>query len=261
MTLVFSYNLSTLFRETPLLDRFARAAQCGATAVELQTFEGETPGDLTAAAKAAGVKVVLINVSMEDVMSGGPGLPGVPGREGDFVEALHAAVAAARLLGAPFINIGLSRIPAGIDRALCVETFRGNMDLACRLSAPAGITPLIEPMNRKEFPDALWQSTTSVAGFLSAYFRERAGLQFDIYHNVMNGEDVMAEFMRHHVLIRHVQISDVPGRGEPGSGKVNFARIFKCISDSGYTGHVGAEYRPTRQTEETLGWLGNINLD
>jgi hydroxypyruvate isomerase len=53
-----------------------------------------------------------------------------------------------------------------------------------------------------------------------------------------------------------VQFADAPGRGEPGSGKVDFAPLFALIDELGYDGWVSAEYRPTRPTVETLAFLG-----
>ena len=59
--------------------------------------------------------------------------------------------------------------------------------------------------------------------------------------------------------IRHIQFADAPGRGEPGTGRLDFKRLFEHIDRLGYQGWVSAEYRPTRPTEDTLPWLAALD--
>lgn len=43
----------------------------------------------------------------------------------------------------------------------------------------------------------------------------------------------------------HVQVAQVPDRGEPGSsGELDFTYLFQLLEDEGYQGFVGCEYRP-----------------
>lgn len=43
----------------------------------------------------------------------------------------------------------------------------------------------------------------------------------------------------------HVQVAQVPGRGEPGSsGELDFPCLFQLLEDEGYEGFVGCEYQP-----------------
>jgi hydroxypyruvate isomerase len=57
-------------------------------------------------------------------------------------------------------------------------------------------------------------------------------------------------------LIGHIQIADVPGRREPGTGEINHPFLLGHIAAKGYQGAIGAEYRPsTARTEDSLGWL------
>ncbi|MNC80884.1 Hydroxypyruvate isomerase [compost metagenome] len=57
--------------------------------------------------------------------------------------------------------------------------------------------------------------------------------------------------------IGHVQFADAPGRGEPGSGELDFRPALRALADVGYDGWLGAEFRPTRRTENSLGWLAD----
>src|SRR6185503_20624097 len=83
----------------------------------------------------------------------------------------------------------------------------------------------------------------------------RLGLQCDLYHTAMKGDDPEATLRRLEPIIRHVQFADVPGRGEPGAGKLDWPHLFGVLDELPYEGWVSAEYKPTRRTEDTLGWL------
>jgi hydroxypyruvate isomerase len=71
----------------------------------------------------------------------------------------------------------------------------------------------------------------------------------------MMGDDPASILRDCRDAIRHIQFADVPGRGEPGTGRIGFAPLFELIDGMGYDGWVSAEYRPTRPTVETLGFL------
>ena len=45
--------------------------------------------------------------------------------------------------------------------------------------------------------------------------------------------------------IGYLQLADTPGRNEPGTGEINYARVLKEAHALGYTGYVGVECRPS----------------
>jgi hydroxypyruvate isomerase len=71
----------------------------------------------------------------------------------------------------------------------------------------------------------------------------------------VNGDDIDAAIDRHTGLITHVQIADHPGRGEPGTGKLDLGRYLAALEEHGYSGWVSLEYQPTTSTLESLAWL------
>ena len=77
------------------------------------------------------------------------------------------------------------------------------------------------------------------------------GLQLDVYHAAMQGLDPVAEIERRLPDIAHVQIADVPGRHEPGTGTVDFPAVFAALREQEYTGWVSGEYVPRDGTD----WL------
>ncbi|MFN8442463.1 MAG: TIM barrel protein, partial [Caldilineaceae bacterium] len=55
--------------------------------------------------------------------------------------------------------------------------------------------------------------------------------------------------------IGHIQISDVPGRHQPGTGEINYPAIFATIERLGYSEPIGLEYRPLGESDASLSWL------
>ena len=55
--------------------------------------------------------------------------------------------------------------------------------------------------------------------------------------------------------IGHIQISDYPGRNEPGTGSLPFARLFAELESHEYKHWVGCEYRPLTDTVSGLKYL------
>jgi hydroxypyruvate isomerase len=80
-------------------------------------------------------------------------------------------------------------------------------------------------------------------------------LQYDIYHAQMVGGNLISTILDNFALIGHIQIADVPGRHEPGTGEINYPNIFNVLEQLGYQGYIGLEYHPTDDTDEGLAWL------
>jgi len=55
--------------------------------------------------------------------------------------------------------------------------------------------------------------------------------------------------------VGHMQIAGVPDRHEPSEGELNYPYLFEVIDELGYTGWIGAEYRPRGNTSAGLGWV------
>jgi hydroxypyruvate isomerase len=243
-----------MFRELALLERFAAAKEAGFEGVEIQVPGEGGARDMAAAARSVGIPVVLINVDLGDYLEGGFGLSGVPGREATFRAAADQAFAAALLLDAKFVHLGPSRIPVGVERQRCQDTYVANVERLLDTAKDAPFRLLLEPMNPVDAPSGLFTDIDVAADLLRGTFASQVGLLFDLYHLAMAGTDIAAAAGRHRDLIGHVQFSDAPGRHEPGTGKIDFLAAFAALEAAGYDGGYGAEYFPTVPTLETLGW-------
>jgi hydroxypyruvate isomerase len=80
-------------------------------------------------------------------------------------------------------------------------------------------------------------------------------LQLDQYHVGMAGADARAALRRYASLVAHVQIADVPGRNQPGTGSQPIGELLGDLDQLKYSGSVGLEYRPRGTMDEALAWL------
>lgn len=249
----FSANLSLLFTERPLAERFAAARTAGFHAVEIQ-FPYELPApQLKALLAASHLRLVLINVPAGDLMEGGDGLACVPGREKAFREAVELALEYATALEVPTVNVLAGRQTAGISEENCYSTLQENLHHAVTVFRKAGIRVVAEAINIFDMPRFLVHSLADMQNLCEKI--PGLGMQFDCYHMARMGEEISTALKSNLPLIGHVQFADAPGRHEPGSGTLDFMKIFSVIEASTYTGFCGAEYRPSQRTEETLAWL------
>lgn len=251
----FSANLGFLFTEHPFLGRFAAARAAGFDAVEFAAPYDHAPEALAHALADHGLACVLTNLPMGDKARGDWGLACRPERVAEFRSGVARALEYAEALACPRMNCIVGRAHAGEDRALLHATLVENLRFAAAAFAHAGRALVAEALNAIDAPGFFVSRCDDMAAVLDDVGAANLGLQFDVYHAAMMGEDPVATFERHLPRIGHVQFADVPGRGEPGSGGIDFARVFRAIDRSAYSGWVGAEYRPTRATSDTLHWF------
>ncbi len=253
-------NLSLMFTEVPLLERFAVAAKAGFKVVEIQFPYTENIDDLVAAKKAANVEVCLINVPAGDLMTGGEGLACVPGKEEQFEGAMKLAFKYAKALDVKLVNVLPGRCEQPALLAAYLKTFKGNLKKAATAFGKHNILVTFEAVNTKDMPNFIIHSTEHMLNVLSELDHANLKMQFDIYHmQIMDGR--VDETLKHYGhLIGHIQFADVPGRGQPFSGQLNFRTIFKDIHFSHYHGYVAAEYKPTGATKDSLNWMQELDL-
>jgi hydroxypyruvate isomerase len=84
---------------------------------------------------------------------------------------------------------------------------------------------------------------------------ENLFFQYDAYHLQIVEGDLTSTLERELARIGHIQIADVPGRHEPGTGEINYDFLLRQIDRLGYRGWIGCEYRPLTTTEAGLGWM------
>lgn len=240
----FAANLSLMFTEWALPDRFAAAREAGFEGVEIQFPYDHSAETLAAARERAGVEVVLINAPVAPP-DHPIGLAADPAAGAAFAGSLDQAADYAAALGARRIHVLAGRGEAG---PLLVERFA---QAQARL-APAEL--LLEALNPIDQPGYA-VPTIAIAADIAAACPAPIGLQFDLYHCAMVGGDPLAVVDRLLSRIAHVQFAACPGRHEPDRDDMSILATLDALAAAGYAGWVAAEYRPRGATLDSLGWL------
>jgi hydroxypyruvate isomerase len=251
----FAANLSLLFADVPLLQRFARAAKAGFQAVEVQ-FPYEAPAaQIRKLLDDNALRMVLHNLPPGDFAKGERGIACHPGREEEFRAGVAQAIAYATVLGVPQLNCLCGIAPPGVAEADMRRTVVNNLRYAADELAKVGIKLLVEPINNYDVPGFWLNGTHKAISVMDEVGSSNLYLQYDIYHAQRFEGELAATLQRLLPRIAHVQIADNPGRHEPGTGEINYPFLFAHLHRIGYRGAIAAEYLPATTTEAGLAWL------
>jgi hydroxypyruvate isomerase len=255
MALRYCINLSMFYTEYPFLDRFAKAARAGFKAVEyLFPYEFDL-AEVRARLENLGLIQVLFNLHAGDTSAGEWGTLSDPQRRAYFRWSFTEALEVAGFLKCDRLNMMFGNRVKGIDRNAQVECAVENLSWAAPLAAEAGVTLLIEPLNETDFPTFALHRTAEALSILKQVNHPRVKLQYDIYHAQMTEGNLIHTITSCLPEIGHIQIADVPGRHQPGTGEINYPAVLEALEKLNYSGYVGLEYRPSGDSDSSLEWL------
>jgi hydroxypyruvate isomerase len=254
----FAANLSLLFNELSFLDRFAAARAAGFDAVEFlfpYAFESEQIAQRLARYK---LQLVLHNLPAGDWAAGERGIACDPRRIGEFQDGVELAIEYAVELGVKQLHCLAGKSPPNVPHERVHATYVANLQFAARALKGHGLDLLIEPINDRDMPGYFLTGTRQAAAVIAECGLDNLFLQYDIYHMQRMEGDLAATIRAHLPLIRHVQLADVPGRHEPGTGEINFPFLFRLLDELGYAGWIGCEYIPRGDTVGGLAWMAQM---
>ncbi len=253
----FTANLSLLFTEVPLIDRFAVAKANGFNAVEIQFPYELSAQTIRTELDAQQLQLVLFNVAADDLLQGGEGLAPAPEKQAQFKVAVDLAVEYAKIIKPKAINI----LPGRCFDSECLtayqDTFKDSLRYALDAFSSLGIKTVFEAINTIDMPNFIVHSSTQMLDIMAEINHPDLMMQYDIYHMLMMQEDPAHFIAQYSDKIGHIQFADCPGRHQPGTGNADFKQLFSIIKSSNYTGWVGAEYNPLNSSTSSLNWLTN----
>ncbi len=241
----FCANLTLLFQELPLRDRFQAASDGGFEAVELLWPDEaeESPEELARLADDAGLAFALIDTPRGGAWGNGA----QDGQQITFFREIVKTLDTADILGAQHIHV-----MSGIAGAGASDVLVENLIQACDLEPEQSF--IIEPISHQAVPGYGLNSFEQAADVLDRVDRPNAGLLLDTFHAMNMGHDPLALFRRYQPLVAHIQVSSHPDRHEPVTG-YDFPAFFWALDTAGYEGWVSGEYNPARQTKDGLSWF------
>jgi len=171
------------------------------------------------------------------------------------------SVEAARRIGTPNLNLhGTGLDGAGLPVRPVAEV-TGPMWLAARdtlarvaeLGEREDVVFVLENLNTEvDHPGTPFARAADTRALVASVDSPHLRMNLDLYHAQI-GEGNLIELVRDCVhLLGEVQVADVPGRCEPGTGEIAYAAVARALSEAGYAGVVGLEAFASGDDDQAL---------
>jgi hydroxypyruvate isomerase len=148
----------------------------------------------------------------------------------------------------------------GVERSRQRDAITEALVRAAPIASKAGVRLLLEPLNtRVDHPGYFLDSTAEALEVIDDVADPAVRLLYDLYHSIVMGEDPKEVLALSGHLVGHVHIADVPGRHEPGTGTIDWPLQLAALRSAEYSGAIGLEYKPSRDTQSSLEFIRQLN--
>ena len=132
-------------------------------------------------------------------------------------------------------------------------TMFGTLIECAKIAEESGIQMNLEPLNITTDHVGNYLQTTRMAAEMTRLIGSpKLKVLYDAYHMQLNEGSLCDNIRRYADQLGHIHVADAPGRHEPGTGEINYAKVLSCLEESGYTGLIGFELIPETSTLEAV---------
>lgn len=227
-----------VFRDLPVVERVRRIHAAGFQ-VEIWDWTGH---DIAALRRTGAVFS-----SMTGYVTGR--LADADGAE-ELLRTAARSIPVAAELGIPRLNLhgtgldgsGLPVVPAhAVTGGMWLQAIR-TLERLARLGEENGVTFVLENLNAAvDHPGVPFGRAEDCLTLVEAVNRPGLRLMLDLYHAQIGEGNLIALIRRALPFIGEIQVADVPGRCEPGTGEINYPAIARELLRLGWRGAVGLE--------------------
>ncbi len=129
-----------------------------------------------------------------------------------------------------------------------IEALKG----AAEILGAAGVTGVIEPIDRLENPTIYLDGVTEAFEIVRAVGSAKVKVLYDLYHEQRGMGNLIEKLEKNIDEVGLIHVADVPGRHEPGTGEMNYGNIYRKLAELRYRGVIAMEFYPTGDVVETL---------
>ncbi|MBJ7384761.1 MAG: TIM barrel protein [Mycolicibacterium sp.] len=164
-------------------------------------------------------------------------------------------------LGCPRLNLhgtgldgrGLPVRPVEVVTPTMWLTAAATLTRLAELGAAAGRTFVLENLNvAVDHPGTPFAAASDTLALVTAVDHPNLRLNLDLYHAQIGEGNLIELVTRAQPYIGEIQVADVPGRHEPGTGEINYAAVAAALARIGYTGVVGLEAWASADSDAAL---------
>ena len=167
-----------------------------------------------------------------------------------LLETSEQSIQFALELGCPRLNLhgtelddrGLPVVPAYEVTGEMWLTAARTLEKLANLAERYDVMFVLENLNAKvDHPGVPFGKAADTLALVQAVDHPHLRLMLDLYHAQI-GEGNLIELLRKAFpYLGEIQVADVPGRCEPGTGEINYPAIAEALRELGYDGTVGLE--------------------
>jgi hydroxypyruvate isomerase len=254
--LKFSANITMMFNEiSDPIERIKAAKEAGFNAVEFIFIYDMSLDQLIEATEENEVDWSVINIAVGEGVKMGPLVAAAPGKEKAFRENLTVAKNYCVSLNPSALVVPAYTPPDGVSKSEALPIFKENMRIAAEEMSDIGVPVIIEALNPEIRPKSLLTTTEEVMDIILQIDHPNLGIEYDAYHMYGTEGNMEQTVEKYLPYIGNIQIADIPGRGEPGTGDIDYDHFLAALDRIGYEKWVALEYVPTGDTVETLKWI------
>ncbi|WP_043826810.1 TIM barrel protein [Rhodococcus opacus] len=238
MTYTLAASAEMLYLDLPFVDRVQRIAERG---LQVEIWDWSTK-DVDALA-ASGAEFSSMTGYLQGDLT-----------EHDGIEALlttaRQSLDVAKRLDCPRLNLhgtgldnrGLPVRPVETVTPAMWLTAVDTLRKVAELGEQAGRVFTLENLNLAvDHPGTPFATAADTLALVRAVDSPHLRMNLDLYHAQI-GEGNLIKLVRKALpYIGEIQVADVPGRCEPGTGEIHYPAIAAALHDLGYTGVVGLE--------------------
>jgi hydroxypyruvate isomerase len=178
-----------------------------------------------------------------------------------FLATAEQSIEASKVINCPRLNVhgtGLDGNGQAIKQKFGTtkaewEKAKATLTKLAELGARHNKVFMLENLNLLvDHPGTPFGLASETLGLVSEIDSPNLRLNLDLYHAQI-GEGNLTELVRQSFdYIGEIQVADVPGRMEPGTGEINYARVAAELKTLGYQGVVGLEGWASGDSEVAL---------
>ena len=226
-----------VFTDLPLIERVHRIHDFG-LGVEIWSFHDKDLDALAATGARFSSMTGYLHGDLYD-----------PDGAREVVRTAEEAIKAAAVLGVPRLVVHPGELIDGRAARPKYRTtgemwFSAQRGLAAlgELGASAGVTFCLENLNTiLDHPGVPMARAKDTLALVESVGHPNVKMMLDLYHAQIGEGNLIELVRRAGGAIGEIQVADVPGRCEPGTGEINYAAVAKALRDSGFRGPVGME--------------------
>lgn len=237
----FAVNVEMWFGRKTFLEKIELAAEYGFPAIEFWPWENKPLPEAAALLKQKGVAVSQFTAWPFGTILNNP-----QSDHEDFYRAIQKSCDVADQLDCRLFTVVIGNDIPGVSKADMHAAAVKGLKKVAGLCEQRGKTIIIEPMNPRNHPAHCLYGGDDAIAICRAVGSPSVKINWDLYHMQIVDGDLCMRMREGWDYIGYLQLADNPGRHEPGTGEVNYTRVFREILALKYDGYVGLECTPEK---------------